>query len=457
MTRYPARKYPYSIFTHSVGANVAGHSLLAKLRAVADAGFDGIELFQDDLDAFAQSEEFRQIQQQNDLLVVHQQQLLSLTPPESPMNFSRRMSGSSELSDSSSSTSASTSAQESNAKGKFQPFANEDDLLVRDARGELVIGLDGLPMTYNAFGACTATTYRQEMAAALYLSSYCETLGLRIYSLQPLRDFEGWADEKDQELALKRARSRFDIMRALGADLLLICSNNQKSPATTGDLSKIGRDLAALGQYAEAFGPIMALTGREEGYPIRSSVPIRIGFEALSWGAHVDVWSRAWDAVRLADRHNVGLILDSFNTLGREYADPCSPTGIQTAPETYTNLMASLDQLTQVPADKIFFLQIGDARKMEQPLEPSPNEHEPRPARMIWSRGNRLFPCEFDRGAFLPVKEFVYHAVVAAGYQGPWSIEVFNSSLNEENDAVPSTHARRARTGLDRLVEQVHA
>lgn len=458
-----SRSHPYSIFTHSVGANIAGHSLLAKLRAIAQAGFDGIELFQDDLDAFATSEEFHRIQQSGEAVSVDQQQTpFSLTPPDSPMNLQRRYSESSTASQSSASTSA-TSYTDGKAtyvpKTHFAVAGLDDDLLVRNEKGELVTGSDGLPMTYNAWGPCSATAYRQELAAASYIASFCVSLGVRIYSLQPLRDFEGWAKPEDQLLALRRARSRFEIMRALGTDLLLICSNNQPSPTAVGDIERIGDDLAQLSQFADHFGPVLTpYRKNSDGTLERQAKTIRIGYEALSWGAHVDVWSRAWQAVKHADRYNVGLILDSFNTLAREYADPCTGTGITDKYEDpYAEVMKSINALSTVAADKIFFLQIGDARKLPAPLPPSPNADEPRPARMIWSRGNRLFPCEYKEGAFLPTREFVQAAVRHAGYKGPWSIEVFNSSLSDEDERVPTSHALRARAGLDRLLEEVYA
>ncbi|SJX60003.1 related to dehydroshikimate dehydratase [Sporisorium reilianum f. sp. reilianum] len=461
------RSHPYSIFTHSVGANVAGHSLLSKLRAIAQAGFDGIELFQDDLDAFAASEEFSAIQKRGEATLsaarpAQPPALLSaLTPPDSPLNLHRRFSESSTASNTSSTSTSATSYTAGPTSSHNKHFAVaglDDDLLVRNDKGELVIGLDGLPMTYNAWGTCTATAYRQELAAASFVASYCESLGLRVYSLQPLRDFEGWAKPEDQLLALRRARSRFEVMRILGADLLLICSNNQNAPATVGDLERIGSDLAQLGEFAEHFGPVFSPQFTNvDGSVERQAKPIRIGYEALSWGAHVDVWARAWQAVQHADRDNVGLILDSFNTLAREYADPCAKSGITEAhADPYAVVMDSIHKLATAPADKIFFLQIGDARRMPEPLKPSPNAEEPRPARMIWSRGNRLFPCEYERGAFLPTTEFVHAAVKEAGYEGPWSVEVFNSSLADEGEEVPLEHAMRARAGLDRLVEEVH-
>jgi len=76
------------------------------------------------------------------------------------------------------------------------------------------------------------------------------------------------------------------------------------------------------------------------------------------------------------------------------------------------------------------------------------------PAMMIWSRSSRLYPCEREKGAFMPVSDFV-KAVMNARYNGPWSIEVFNKSLQEQGEQVEQEHSVRARSGLDMLVEQV--
>ena len=170
-----------------------------------DAGFDGIELFQDDLDAFAVSAEFHRIQAQGDAVRVPQHQtVFSLTPPDSPMNLGRRYSDSSTTSNSSSSDTSATSYANTKELDRTKlgvcVAGLDDELLVRDDKDELVIGHDGLPMTYNAFGTCTATAFRQELAAASYIASFCDSLGLSIYSLQPLRDFEGWAKPEDQLL-----------------------------------------------------------------------------------------------------------------------------------------------------------------------------------------------------------------------------------------------------------------
>nr|CDI50943.1 uncharacterized protein BN887_02167 [Melanopsichium pennsylvanicum 4] len=166
----------------------------------------------------------------------------------------------------------------------------EDDLLVRNARGELLIGPDGLPMTYNTWDTCSATAYRQGLAAASFIAS-CDSLGLRIYCLQPLRDFEGWPKPEDPFFVLLLACSRFEEMRALGANLLLICSDNQHARTTVRDLERIGSDLAQLVQYPNRFGPVLATYRfNPDGSVKRQAKPIRIDYKALLWGAHVDMW-----------------------------------------------------------------------------------------------------------------------------------------------------------------------
>ncbi|TKY88057.1 hypothetical protein EX895_003153 [Sporisorium graminicola] len=392
MTPHPK----YSIFTHSVGYHTANHSLLAKLDAIADAGLHAVEIFTDDLWTFSQSPAFASI------------------------------------------LSASSSAASTGASGEL--LTPPDSPLSRHANLRKTPAL-----TYNANGTCTFEQAQLEVAAAAYIRQYCECKGLEIVCLQPQRDVEGWVSHDDRQAAMERVRSRFAVMQALNTSLLLICSQNTRAPQTTGDPATIVRDFREISTMASEF---TAASGH----------PIRIGYEALSWGAHIDVWSQAWAIVRDTDRDNIGLILDSFNTLGREFADPCSPTGIQEpAALTLSNLHSSIKRIVdEVPGDKIFLLQIGDAKRMPAPLLPSPRQDEPRPSRMIWSRSSRLFPCEQDKGGFMPVAEFVA-AAVKAGYKGPWSIEVFNDSLDDADEQVPRVHATRARAGLDRLVEVVYA
>ena len=51
--------------------------------------------------------------------------------------------------------------------------------------------------------------------------------------------------------------------------------------------------------------------------------------------------------------------------------------------------------------------------------------------------------------------QLVTAAILATGYQGPVSIEVFNHSLNDPGSNVPEEHAIRGISGLQKLYDAV--
>lgn len=264
--------------------------------------------------------------------------------------------------------------------------------------------------------------------AAASLADLVRSFGLSISCWQPLRSFEGFVSEEDRQEARQFARGVLDIMPLLGTSLLLCCTNSAGAPKTAGDLERCAEDLAWLADEAAQCDP-----------------PIRIMYEGLSFGAHRRSWQDAWEVIERADRPNLGLCLDSFNTLALEWADPYSVTGTLT-PNVDEKLERNMEELVQrVPGSKIFFYQVADGRFMSPPMSPPTDPSVP-PIRP-WSRGNRLFPLEKSYGAYLPVDKFS-DAVVKTGYNGTWSLEVFNDSLSDEDESVPTEHARRAITGL---------
>lgn len=192
--------------------------------------------------------------------------------------------------------------------------------------------------------------------------------GLEIMLFQPFRDFEG-LPEPYRSKAFDRAERKFDLMAELGTDLVLYCSSCH--PKALGGIDRAADDFAELGERAAARN-------------------MRVGYEALAWGKHINDHRDAWEIVRRADHPNIGLILDSFHTLGR---------GID--PET----------IRRIPGDKIFFIQLADAPKIDMDL-------------LYWSRHFRNMPGEGD----LPVQAFM-QAVMAAGYSGPISLEIFNDQF----------------------------
>ncbi|MCX2723133.1 bifunctional sugar phosphate isomerase/epimerase/4-hydroxyphenylpyruvate dioxygenase family protein [Roseibium salinum] len=221
-------------------------------------------------------------------------------------------------------------------------------------------GFDGVEIFENDFLAFDASPRE--------VGQMVRDHGLEIVLFQPFRDFEGMP-EPQRTRAFDRAERKFDLMQELGTDLVLICSN--VSPISLGGIDRAADDFHALGERAAGRG-------------------IRIGYEALAWGRHVSDHRDAWEIVRRADHPNVGLILDSFHTLARKID-----------PET----------IRAVPGDKIFFVQLADAPRID--MDP-----------LYWSRHFRNMPGEGD----LDVSGFM-RAVAATGYDRVVSLEIFNDQF----------------------------
>jgi hypothetical protein len=85
----------------------------------------------------------------------------------------------------------------------------------------------------------------------------------------------------------------------------------------------------------------------------------------------------------MADRPNIWLCLDTFQTAGSEWADPTTKSGLiesASVEALQTAFQASMSDLSAtIPPDKIFFLQISDAYKMDSPLSQEPDESGLRP------------------------------------------------------------------------------
>ncbi|MGI3169077.1 bifunctional sugar phosphate isomerase/epimerase/4-hydroxyphenylpyruvate dioxygenase family protein [Pseudooceanicola sp. C21-150M6] len=218
--------------------------------------------------------------------------------------------------------------------------------------------------------------------------------GLDVMLFQPFRDFEG-LPEPLRSKAFDRAERKFDVMQELGCDLVLVCSSVH--PAALGGIDRAAADFAELGARAAQRG-------------------LRVGYEALAWGRHVNDHRDAWEIVRRADHDNVGLILDSFHTLGRGI-DP--------------------DTIRRIPGDRIFFVQLADAPAIDMDL-------------LYWSRHFRNMPGEGD----LRVTDFM-RAVMATGYAGPISLEIFNDQFRGGSPATIAKDGFRSLIGLMDEVQRV--
>ncbi|NWB85843.1 3-dehydroshikimate dehydratase QuiC [Pseudomonas gingeri] len=196
----------------------------------------------------------------------------------------------------------------------------------------------------------------------------CADLGIAITLFQPFRDFEGCRRDRLQR-NIDRVERKFDLMQELGTDLVLVCSNTATD--SLGDERILLDDLSLLAERAGARN-------------------LRIGYEALAWGRHVNTWQQVWNLVRQVDHPALGVLLDSFHTLSLK-GDPSA--------------------IAQIPGDKIFFVQMADAPLLAMDV-------------LEWSRHFRCFPGqgEFDLAGFLA-------PILRSGYTGPLSLEIFNDGF----------------------------
>ncbi|KIX04606.1 uncharacterized protein Z518_05476 [Rhinocladiella mackenziei CBS 650.93] len=281
------------------------------------------------------------------------------------------------------------------------------------------------------------------LRVARKLGALVKSLGMRISCTQPLRKVEGIKDPVERRETLDLVAQRFPFMRAFDTDLVFMCASIRSDAGVTSDLKAVAKDLAEMGDMAAAFA-------RADGGRM-----LKIGYEGLSWATR-NTWSASWEAVRAANRPNVGLVIDAFNVLAVEWADPYNSAlhgrVYSTVEESIELLCLSLASLVaSVPGERIFFFQVGDAELVDPRNFQAPTDPET-PALLPWSRGHRLYPFESSRGGYMPV-ELVAAAVLATGYEGPISLEVFNNSLSVSGENVPPEHARRGMTSLKKVAK----
>ena len=166
-----------------------------------------------------------------------------------------------------------------------------------------------------------------------------------------------------------RAERKFDLMQEIGCDLLMVCSN--VSPDLLGGIDRAATDFRELGERAAKRG-------------------LRVGFEALAWGRHINDYRDAWEVVRRADHSGIGLVLDTFHTYARK---------------------TDLKPLYAIPGDRIFLVQLADAPWLEMDIS-------------SWSRHFRCFPGQGE----MPLVEFM-EAMLVTEYNGEFSLEIFNDQF----------------------------
>jgi 4-hydroxyphenylpyruvate dioxygenase len=219
------------------------------------------------------------------------------------------------------------------------------------------------------------------------------TLGLKIVTLQPFRDFEGMP-EPQRARAFERAERKFEVMQELGCDLLMVCSN--VSPHALGGIDRAAADFHELGEKASRHG-------------------MRVAFEALAWGRHINDYRDAWEVVRRANHAAVGLVLDSFHIFARK---------------------TDLKPIRAIPGDRIFLVQLADAPMLDMDV-------------LSWSRHFRCLPGQGD----LLLVDFM-EALQATGYDGDLSLEIFNDQFRAGS---PRSVAIDGHRSLTYLADQLQA
>ena len=213
-------------------------------------------------------------------------------------------------------------------------------------------------------------------------------LGLACTMFQPFRDLEAMP-EPQRGQAFERMKRKFAVMEQLGTDLILLCSNC--SALALDDRQRRLDDLFELGELAAAHG-------------------MRVGYEALAWGRHVADHRDAWALVRDVDHPAIGLVLDAFHSLARRI--PSASIG-------------------DIRADRLFIVQVADAPMVEMDY-------------LNWSRHLRCMP---GQGEFA-LAEYAA-AIRRTGYDGWWSLEIFNDRFRAGSASQVARDGQRALRLLD--------
>lgn len=231
------------------------------------------------------------------------------------------------------------------------------------------------------------TDFVASALSAAEVRALLDELGLACVLYQPLRDVEGMP-EPYRARAFARARQKFAVMRVLGCDRLLLCSN--AAPQASGDRDRIVADLRAIGELAADHGVI-------------------VGYEALAWGRHVNDHRDVWEIVQAVDHPNLGILLDSFHSLAR---------GIPS------------ESIRSIDPAKLVFVQLADAPRLQMDY-------------LYWSRHFRNLPGQGGLDLTAYVAE-----IMRIGYDGPLSLEIFNDRFRANSAEMVARDGLRALDAL---------
>ena len=213
--------------------------------------------------------------------------------------------------------------------------------------------------------------------------------GLRCTGFQVLRDFEGLSGHL-HAYKVDVAKAMLEMCSGLAAPVLLACSSTSAHAA--GERALLVKDLRKLAMLALPLG-------------------IRVAYEALSWGRHVNLLPQAWDIVQEADLSNLGLCIDSYHAI----ANRKEPVAVD-----------------DIRPDKVFLVQLSDFLWQETRTAED---------RIETARHYRVFPGEGVHGDEVIA---LVRALDARGYRGDYSFEVFNDDYRQLPLPLVAERARRS-------------
>lgn len=176
------------------------------------------------------------------------------------------------------------------------------DVKIAEARNA---GFQGLEIFWDDL-VCAAkrinpTSTEKDEAAMLratrYTKELCDTNGLVVMALQPFLNYDGVLDETKHQEHITKLKLWFKVAKILGTDLIQVPSQ-MNLEGTTGNFDKIVADIREIGELG-----------------LQEDPPIRFAYEALAWGAHLDLWQQVWAVVIKVDLPNVGTVLDTYHVL----------------------------------------------------------------------------------------------------------------------------------------------
>ncbi|WWC94360.1 hypothetical protein V866_001202 [Kwoniella sp. B9012] len=269
----------------------------------------------------------------------------------------------------------------------------------------------------------------EEIWSAMYskagdLVNLASTYGLKVLMLQPLNQYEGWTDGSEREgWAWRKAQRWLTLCSKIGVEQIQVGSEDK--PEADASYEKIARDLYRLADFAAALNP-----------------PVKIAYESWCFGDRLGSWEETWKLVQLANHPNLGLCLDTAQF-------PLSPDygyNVQTG-EGYTDRQFGemLQRMSQIPGEKIFYVELSECLKPVVPLGKGSPFDEPVP--FIGRDAGRQVTTEEDYGRARVID--CLKVILASGFNGPIMFEFFEAITMERGDEdIPQIYSKAAAQSL---------